>query len=78
MLKTLTSKERETFAKDCFKILSFNIPNINSLDTLYDHYNKNYQVIHMCKDIYPKGYENMMDLFRKRKEILKLNNRSVS
>ena len=62
MLKTLTSKERETFAKDCFKILSFNILNIKSLDNLYDHYNKNYQVIHMCKDIYPKGYENMMDL----------------
>ena len=67
MLKTLTNKERETFAKDIFQILSFNILNIKSLENLYDHYNTNYQVIHMCKDIYPKGYENMMELFKKRK-----------
>ncbi len=67
MLKTLTNKERETFAKDIFQILSFNIPNIKSLENLYDHYNTNYQVIHMCKDLYPEGYENMMELFKKRK-----------
>lgn len=70
MLKTLTNKERETFAKDIFQILSFNILNIKSLENLYDHYNTNYQVIHMCKDLYPEGYENMMKLFRKRKSDL--------
>lgn len=70
MLKTLTNKERETFAKDIFQILSFNILNIKSLENLYDHYNTNYQVINMCKDLYPEGYENMMKLFRKRKSDL--------
>ena len=70
MLETLTNKERETFAKDIFQILSFNILNIKSLENLYDHYNTNYQVIHMCKDLYPEGYENMMKLFRKRKSDL--------
>tara|TARA_Y100000114_G_C11476408_1_gene193262 strand:- start:56 stop:277 length:222 start_codon:yes stop_codon:yes gene_type:complete len=70
MLETLTNKERETFAKDIFQILSFNILNIKSLENLYDHYNTNYQVINMCKDLYPEGYENMMKLFRKRKSDL--------
>ncbi len=70
MLETLTNKERETFAKDIFQILSFNILNIKSLENLYDHYNTNYQVINMCKDLYPDGYANMMKLFRKRKSDL--------
>ncbi len=70
MLETLTNKERETFAKDIFQILSFNILNIKYLENLYDHYNTNYQVINMCKDLYPEGYENMMKLFRKRKSDL--------